>query len=640
MLKAFTMWGKWRGSNHYHPLLCHMLDVAHIAERLYPAIAGCVLMPRREGSVLFDTVHQKWISFLAGLHDLGKSSPAFQVHPSLSPPDINFVRSRLTEAGLHWPRLRDRRGTSRQVLTPHGAITASVLPDILIKSYGFRSDAARAFARVVGAHHGFFATSSDLQAVTSRATGDAPWIELRLSIVEELANVLGIPQSPPAPPDPATALALAGFIAVADWIGSMEQYFPYAVSPGSDANVLDFYNYAAESGHRAERAVRELRWLATAALSSATTFEALFPDIVPNPLQRAVIAISTDLCEPTLIIVEAPMGEGKTEAAMYLAQHFAARLGQHGCYFALPTQATSNQMFSRVRAFVERARTGEVNLQLLHGHAALSAEFETLLKKGAEALPIKIYGDAGRYPEGGEDASTVVAAEWFTYRKRGLLTPFGVGTVDQALMAVLQTKHYFVRLFGLAGKTVIIDEVHAYDAYMTTLIERLLEWLASLGSSVVLLSATLPAARREALAAAYVRGLGVKAQGASSARYPRLTWANTRGHKTQPISPSERSRRRIDLEWISLASLSGHVASALKHGGCVAVICNTVARAQEIYISMKPFFLPKQMAANRSCYYSTRVIRSNSEILERKVRWFASARTVHASISAKELYTK
>ncbi len=80
---------------------------------------------------------------------------------------------------------------------------------------------------------------------------------------------------------------------------------------------------------------------------------------------------------------------------------------------------------------------------------------------------------------------SIIAAEWFTYRKRGLLAPFGVGTINQALLAVLQTRHVFVRLFGLAHKTVIIDEVHAYDAYMTTLLERLLEWLAAFGSSVV-----------------------------------------------------------------------------------------------------------------------------------------------------------
>src|SRR5690606_27488096 len=104
----------------------------------------------------------------------------------------------------------------------------------------------------------------------------------------------------------------------------------------------------------------------------------------------------------------------------------------------------------------------------------------------------------------------VVAREWFTRRKRGLLAPFGVGTVDQALLGVLSTPHHFVRLFGLAGKTVVFDEVHAYDVYMTTLFERLMTWLGALGSSVVVLSATLPDQRRRALLDAYADGAGIE----------------------------------------------------------------------------------------------------------------------------------
>ena len=191
-----------------------------------------------------------------------------------------------------------------------------------------------------------------------------------------------------------------------------------------------------------------------------------------------------------------------------LADHWAESTGQQGCYFALPTQATSNQMFGRVRDFLESRYEGDqVQLQLLHGHAALSSEFQ-LLRRNNDRMFTPVYG--GVEDDAGDPA--VVAAEWFTYRKRGLLAPFGVGTVDQVLLAALQTRHVFVRLFGLAHKTVIVDEVHAYDTYMTTLLERLLEWLAALGSSVVLLSATLPRGRRQQLLDAYSRGLGTEPQ--------------------------------------------------------------------------------------------------------------------------------
>ena len=277
------------------------------------------------------------------------------------------------------------------------------------------------------------------------------------------------------------------------------------------------------------------------------------------------------------------MGEGKTEAAVYLADRWAASSGQDGHYFALPTQATSNQMFGRIREYLQDRYEGtQVQLQLLHGHASLSSEFAALRQ-------INNLVFAPGYPGVDDDSDelTVVASEWFTHRKRGLLAPFGVGTIDQALLAALQTKHVFVRLFGLAYKTVIVDEVHAYDAYMTTLLERLLEWLAALGSSVVLLSATLPKARREQLLAAYARGLGKEPEGtAPRAEYPRVSWVSQDAKNgSRTVAVSARGRKEFSLTW-SDGSLPGDgqtsfplgdmLEVAPARGGCAAVICNTV----------------------------------------------------------------
>ena len=170
-----------------------------------------------------------------------------------------------------------------------------------------------------------------------------------------------------------------------------------------------------------------------------------------------------------------------------------------------------------------------------------------------------------------------------------VLAAFGVGTIDQALLAGLRTRHVFVRLFGLSGKTVIIDEVHAYDTYMTTLLERLLGWLAALGSPVVLLSATLPRSRRAALISAYQKGLGEEVPpDTEDAEYPRISWA---GGSSKPFSRSvgvsRRSKKVIHLETITGSSLSrdegllelgDFLEKNIPAGGCVAVICNTVRR--------------------------------------------------------------
>lgn len=138
----------------------------------------------------------------------------------------------------------------------------------------------------------------------------------------------------------------------------------------------------------------------------------------------------------------------------------------------------------------------------------------------------------------------MIAGEWFTYRKRGLLSPFGVGTIDQALLSVLQTRHFFVRLFGLSQKTVIIDEVHAYDAYMSALLERLLEWLGAMECTVVLLSATLPESRRRALLAAYACGGGIGGPAVEQAEYPRLSWVGRSASGAGPGSMSPASWAR------------------------------------------------------------------------------------------------
>ena len=204
-----------------------------------------------------------------------------------------------------------------------------------------------------------------------------------------------------------------------------------------------------------------------------------------RPLQKRIVEIAQLLREPQLIVVEAPMGEGKTEAAWYIADVWDRREGQ-GTHVALPTMATSNQMFGRVGEFLKRGE-GKKNFMLLHGKALLNENFDKLKYQA------QVY-DENTKP------NAVVAESWFAANKKhNLLAPYGVGTIDQALLAVLQTKHVFVRLFGLAGKCVVLDEVHAYDAYMTTLMERLLTWLAALRCPVVLLSATLPKERREAL---------------------------------------------------------------------------------------------------------------------------------------------
>ncbi len=304
------------------------------------------------------------------------------------------------------------------------------------------------------------------------------------------------------------------------------------------------------------------------------SFQHLFAAILggpPRPLQRAAESIAQNMTSPSLVLIEAPMGEGKTEAAWYLADAWDGRGGQ-GAYIALPTMATSNQMFDRVGKFLEGSN-GKKNLMLLHGKAALNDQFEKL--KYAAWL----YDDENH-------PSAVVAEEWFAANKKhGLLAPYGVGTIDQALLAVLQTKHVFVRLFGLAGKCVILDEVHAYDTYMTTLMERLLRWLAALGCPVVLLSATLPRDKRLKLLRAYA---GNELEEPENKPYPRVTTIAMGGLPVPEHVEADADRAQtIRLGWLDEWSLVQMLQQSLAGGGCAAVIRNTVGLAQETHLALK-----------------------------------------------------
>src|ERR1019366_4744164 len=175
----------------------------------------------------------------------------------------------------------------------------------------------------------------------------------------------------------------------------------------------------------------------------------------------------------------------------------------------------------------------------------------------------------------------VMAAEWFTYRKRGLLAPYGVGTIDQALMAALQSKHVFVRLLGLAGKVVVIDEVHAYDTYMSALLERLLAWLRSIGTSVVMLSATLPGSRLAALVRAFAPEC--EAPPATPA-YPCLTVVSGGETRTLAFAAAFPEKRiRLEPAPSASAALAVWIRDRISTGGCAAVVCNTVGRAQDVY---------------------------------------------------------
>src|SRR5208337_4288979 len=170
-----------------------------------------------------------------------------------------------------------------------------------------------------------------------------------------------------------------------------------------------------------------------------------------------------------------------------------------------------------------------------------------------------------------------VGRSWFASPKRALLTPFGVGTVDQALLGVVAAKHFFVRQFGLAGKVVILDEVHSYDLYTGTLIGVLVKRLRELQCTVIILSATLTEKRRREL-------LGLADDQPASAAYPLVSAAAGSLIESACESPPAKT---IRVRNVSRALPPEDAMERARRGECLLWIRNTVDEAQETYRALQ-----------------------------------------------------
>ena len=565
-VKPIPVWQRlWAKTNddktQTHALICHLIDIAQVALTMWNEVLTNGIRAQLSDTMDLDQESAgRLIAFWAGLHDLGKASPCFQrkYAPAIRP---------LAEAGLQFPQLFSRQSC------PHGTISAKSLEALLKTESGLSRRSAKRIARGVGGHHGAWPPPGDVQRLKSTQVGDDAWDEIRHELFHVLQSLLRPPRiehlGETQVETNALLTLLSGLVSTADWIGSMEKHFPYREAP------IDPERYVEQAAEQAHDTLQKLGWIGWEPPAEPAVFQSLFP-FDPNPMQEVAVNLAAQLDRPSLVIIEAPTGIGKTEAALYLADHWAHTCQQRGMYVAMPTMATSNQMFTRAKAMLAgRYPDSLVNLHLIHSQARWSKDMKELQLKTMDER------------EGG----TLAAMKWFLPRKRTLLSTFGVGTVDQTFLSVLQTRHFFVRLLGLGHKTIIFDEVHAYDTYMSTLFQRLLGWLRAIGASVVILSATLPARSRRDLLQAYA---GVTDEDMPDVSYPAITWAMEGKIGVEPLGASE--SRTVALRWIErdAASIVEQLESALCDGGCAAVICNTVRRTQEVYRALRDTdLLPK-----------------------------------------------
>ncbi|WP_461224032.1 CRISPR-associated helicase Cas3' [Lacticaseibacillus suihuaensis] len=588
-----ALWAKKRtedGRQTWLPLLAHLEDTERVINWLYQHWLSDAQRAFVEADLGEDGGPQL-AKFLGFTHDLGKATPVFQTKRSY---DFNQALDgelieRLLRVGFH-----DLEGLEHE-LTAASASPHALAGEALLE----RAGVPDAIAAIVGGHHG-------------RPANRAPWDQIRQytknywqadrdvatqrtwqSIQEHLiacalqragyASVTALPQV--AQPQ---AVLLEGLLIMADWLASSETLGDADQTPLFPLIDLDQGFDDLDMQGRFEAAMTH--WYLGEDFTPEPVTLAEDPyrkrwGFTPRPVQRAVTQAIAAATAPGLVILEAPMGVGKTETALLAAEQLAYQCGQTGLFFGLPTQATANAMFDRVADWLGQLPGGAEavrSLELMHGKAAFNPHFR--------ALP------AAANVEG---TGAVSVNEWFSGKKR-ILDAYTVGTIDNLLVMALKQKHLALKHLGLSKKVVILDEVHAYDAYMGQYLYRAVEWLGTYRVPVVILSATLPKARRNALLAAYYRGRFGKrlarhadlselpADWQNTAAYPLLTLLD--GRKVRQVTDfggtSDQTALTVSVRRLAEPAdepaVMQDVAAAIAGGGVAGVIVNTVRRAQAL----------------------------------------------------------
>ena len=489
------------------------------------------------------SVAQRLCRLTALLHDIGKLTSCFQ---SKITNNIEGHSELLFNEGISLDRLRNIKPVH------HSAAGAFIL-----ESYGF----PRGLSVIVGSHHGRIDFSSDLfdeNYFGRNSKEEDIWKGVWKEWIDSCLEKCGFSSPEDVPQiNSKLQMLITALLVMSDWIASNTNYFPlsetFQVSANASERAFDGYKKLGLPSY----------WEAD---SEYLDFGKRF-GFEPNPIQSEVMNIVSEAETAGIYILEAPMGLGKTEAALAAAEILAAKFGLGGLYFGLPTQATANGIFSRIFSWAnEQCDSEKHTIRLAHGMTELNEEYQSIFHGCAN----DVY-----------DESELFIHSWFEGRKQALLADFVIGTVDQFLLASLKQKHVMLRHLGLSGKVVIIDECHAYDAYMNIYLDNTLAWMGAYKVPVIILSATLPPKRLNELVKAYLNTKKWVVIDEQEYSYPLLTWTDHNEIKTR-ILPTDNTEKQICVNRIDEAELAKRLSEKLFNGGCAAVIVNTVDKAQKL----------------------------------------------------------
>lgn len=618
-------------------LVQHMLDTGSVAARLWDTWLAPGLQKRFSEHLKLSMADTRaLVCWLAATHDMGKATPEFacQFGKQEDGKHLSVYRERIEQEKFDIPE--GLIPSKKDAQCPHSKYSQSILIDLLTKNVvGMPPEVIITLASISGAHHGipagYFPKSDSLSNrilndLSPKSKWRAAWQELyditleRFGASSALQQLAQHGQAIPV----SVQFCITGFVIMSDWIASNPDFFPMGTFGSAEQEQRARIGWQALG--------LEQRW--TAALDTnpdtpaADLYASRFGWSNPTlrPMQEVVVEAARSMQSGGMMCIEAPMGQGKTEAGLIAAEFLAQATGRTGVAFAAPTQATSNALFDRVIEWVEYQTS---NVAQEHGgpiepHSMFLGHSKNRFNKSYEAISEADIFDES--PTLGREnnrktlrpGTSLARHSWLSGTKKGLLSSFVVCTIDQVLMTALQARHVMLRYLGLASKVIIIDEVHAYDAYMSKYLSTALYWLGQMNAPVILMSATLPSDIRNELMKSYAKGLkiGTKPLKLTTYSHPTLDLDypvihtltaedNGTPKKWKVEQPAEQTEIELKLIDDSPESVLNILEPLANDHGCAAVICNTVGRAQEMHAFLSERFGEEHVILTHSRFTAT-----------------------------------
>ena len=572
-MTIFNYWGKSRRGDHgggddYHLLCWHSLDVAAVGywmvQRNIHGIADYLKRVK-----LHDSIQAaNFFAWLLCWHDIGKFSHSFQ------------------QLYIHDDFNSTNQYVSNYEAIPHATLGYWLWNDYLSECpelFPASSLSTRKLKRAIAlwmplttGHHGRPPSSvTDLKNFRQQ---DKEAARDFLKNIKALFPLIEIPDFWDDDDGIALIKHLSWFISaaivLADWVGSSTHYFSRL------ARAMDIETYWLQ--HALVKAkVAVSVFPPSSAVAPFSGITALFPFIQqPTPLQQKALELDINKEGAQLFILEDVTGAGKTEAALILAHRVMAAGKAQGLYFGLPTMATANAMFDRLSQswlalYLPDSRP---SLVLAHSARGLMDRFNQSLWSGDLS--------GSEEPDDIHPSSQGCAAWFADSNKKALLAEVGVGTLDQALMAVMPFKHNNLRMLGLSNKILLADEIHAYDAYMSRILEGLIEKQACDGNATILLSATLSQQQRDRLVAAFAKGAKSRAEAPLLGYddYPWITQVAGSEVISRYVDTRKQVERSVKVGWLhSEQACIERIENAVRQGRCIAWIRNSVDDAIRVY---------------------------------------------------------